>query len=474
MIRILCTATCLFVCLISGCKTMGPESAAGLPVQMPDAYANQIIAGEEGRLTAIRDWWTALGSDELNGMVKQGLADNYDLKIKQARIDQAAASLKKEKAALAPGLDFSLGGSRKHTRTKTRGSSAVEDGSHSWDGRLSAAYTPDIWGEAGAAVQAADLALEAARQDYNAAALDLTADIAETWANIISVGRRLEILHSQIEVNTTHLDLQKLRFLNGKASALDVSQQRESLAQALSAVPLLEKEEKELVNKLGFLLGATPGQPVMVKTHAFPEMAGPADPGIPAALLENRPDIRAARVRLLAARSEVAAARADLMPSLTLTASALFSSGSLDLLFQNWVASLAASLAGPIFDGGKRQAEVERTRAVVKENLNLYAKTVSQALQEVEDSLVGIDRQAAYIQRLEEELEAARLTLIDARVQYLNGQSSYLSYLTAWSAIERLERQLVSEQAGLVKERITLQRAMGWQAAETDGADNND
>jgi len=408
-----------------------------------------------------------MGNMELDCLVRQGLKGNYDLKVKRARIDQAQASLEKEEASLAPGLDFSLGGSKKHSQTKINSSrGAVSDGSHSWDGSLTGSYTVDVWGEAAAGIQAKVHALEGARQDLNDASLALTADISRTWINIISVRNRLKLLHSQIKVNTTHLDLQKLRFFNGRASALDVSQQRESLAKAMSTVPLLEKEEKQLLNSLGFLMGETPGQPVQVSTNDLPAMGEKIAPGIPADLLENRSDIQAARVRLMASQSGVEAARADLLPSFTLNASALFSSGSLDLLFHNWVATLGASLAGPLFDGGQRRAEVERTRAVVRENLNLYAKTVAQAIREVEDSLVGIDRQKAYIHQLEQELEVTRLTLKDARVQYLNGQSSYLNYLTAWSAIEKLERQLVSERAGLAKEQISLYRVMGWQAPE--------
>ncbi len=458
-----------------GCKALAPEPVPSMPVMLPESYANRSPDGPgDAMAVPIKNWWTVLGSDELNAMINKGLAGNYDIKIRSARIVQAAAALKKVKATRLPGLDFSLGGNRTHTRSDTKGASVSDNSSHSWNGALSASYTPDIRGNAAASVRAADMALQAARQDYNETALTLTTDIAERWVNLISVRNRLKLLHSQIRVDTTELALQKLRFLNGKASALDVSQQRESLAQALAGVPLLEKEEKQDLNALALLMGETPGQPISLDTTTFPEMTGTPPLGIPATLLEHRPDIRAARLRLLAAREDVAAARADLLPAFTLTATALFSSGSLDLLFQNWVSTLAGSIAGPIFDGGKRRAEVERTRAVVRERLNVYAKTVATAIREVEDSLVGIDRQTVYIQRLEEELTAAGISLKNSRVQYLNGQGSYLNYLTAWSAIKRLERQLVNERANLIKKRIALHNAMGWQAAETIGVDDNE
>ncbi|PIE60914.1 MAG: NodT protein [Desulfobacterales bacterium] len=473
MIRQLCAGGWMLL-MISGCTALTPESAPSLPVVVPESYANQPFNDLGAAMaTPITHWWTVLGSRELNAMVQKGLANNYDLKIRRARIAQSAAVLKKVTAARLPGLAFSIGGTRTHTRSDMKGSSPSDNSSHSWNGNLSASYTPDIWGNTAASVRAADMALDAARQDYNETALALTTDIAERWVNLISVRERLKLLHSQIRVDTAELALQNLRFLNGKASALDVSQQRESLAKSLSGVPLLEKEEKQEMNALALLMGGTPGQPIALDTTTFPNMTHTTSPGIPAALLAHRPDIRAARLRLMAAREDVAAAKADLLPAFTLTASALFSSGSLDLLFQNWVSTLAGSFAGPILDGGRRRAEVERTRAVVQERLNTYAKTVATAIGEVEDSLVGIDRQAEYIQRLEEELAAAGISLKNSRVQYLNGQGSYLNYLTAWSAIKRLERQLVNERANLIKKRIALHNAMGWQAAEAIGVDDN-
>ena len=121
-----------------------------------------------------------------------------------------------------------------------------------------------------------------------------------------------------------------------------------------------------------------------------------------------------------------------------------------------------AALAGPLIDGGDREAEIERTRAVVREAVNEYAGIVASAMCEVEDTLVAIDRQKAYIQQLGTQLAAVRVTMQDARVQYLNGQSSYLNYLAAWASLESLERQIISEKASYVKERIALYRVTGW------------
>ncbi|MCP3898268.1 MAG: TolC family protein, partial [Desulfobacteraceae bacterium] len=249
-----------------------------------------------------------------------------------------------------------------------------------------------------------------------------------------------------------------------KANALDVSQQREALAEASSQIPLLEKQERVLLNNLAFLSGKTTIDTIQMNTNVLPEPVAFPNIGIPSDLLNRRPDIQAAKMRLFSSEWAVKAAKADLLPSFSLSAQALFSNGELDLMFQNWVASLVASIAGPIFDGGFRRAEVKRTIAVVEEQVNLYSKIVARAIFEVEDSLISIQKQTDYVRLLQEELDVARLTLKDAMIQYQNGQSSYLSYLTAWTSIERLERQLVGERATIIQEQIKLYSALGWKA----------
>ncbi|MBC8441594.1 MAG: efflux transporter outer membrane subunit [Deltaproteobacteria bacterium] len=450
--------------LFSGCKTFEAKPEISLPLTIPDYFS--IDAANEGTSGAIEDWWLFFGSDELNALIKDAKEGNFDLKILKARITQAKARVAKEEASFATGLGFSIGGQKTGVQVKkAHGSSTFYDGSHSWDGSLSGSYTADVWGEAEAGKQAQVLSLEAANQDLRVATHDLTADIAETWIDIISARNKQSILDNQIKINKTLLELQKLRFANGKANALDVSQQREALAAASSQIPLLEKQEQLLLNSLAFLSGTTAIGIERVNTKVLPEPIPLSRVGIPSDLLENRPDIQAARMRLSSSQWTIRAAKADLMPSFKLTAQALFSSGKLDLLFQNWIAALAGSIAGPIFDGGLRKAEVKRAKAVAQEQLNLYARTVAKAIYEVEDRLVSIQKQKAYIKLLEEELGVVRLTLKDAMVQYQNGQSSYLSYLIAWTSIERLERQLVGERASILKERIGLHRTLGWKSA---------
>lgn len=444
----------------TGCKSFEPAADLPLPLIIPGSFSTDTQGREP-----VETWWHSFDSDELNGLIRDALDNNFDLNSFKTKIAQAKANVSKENAALFPDLWFSLGGQKSGTQTQKSIGGSTYDGSHSWNGSLSGSYTVDVWGEAAAGIESRMSILRAAELDLRASTLELTAQVAETWIDIIAARNKKSILDHQIKNNQILLELQKLRFTHGKANALDVSQQREVLASASSQVPLLEKQEQLSLNSLAFLSGKTRGAQIQMNTRILPDPVPLPRVGIPSDLLENRPDIQAAKMRLSSAQWEITAAKADLLPSFSLTAQALFSSGTLDLLFNNWIATLAGSIAGPIFDGGFRKAEVERVKAVAEEQINLYVRTVAKAIQEVEDSLISIEKQKDYIRLLEEELDVARLTLKDAMLQYRNGQSTYLSYLVAWTSIQRLEKQLVGERATYIKERIGLYRALGWTPA---------
>jgi NodT family efflux transporter outer membrane factor (OMF) lipoprotein len=444
--------------LLAGCKTFEPTSEPSLALTIPENFSVDMDGSK-----VIENWWFFFNSEELNTLIKNALDNNFDLKILKSKLAQAKAKVEKENASFFPDLGFSFGGQKKRLQVKKESDSdSIHSYSHSWDSALSSSYTADIWGEARASKYAQISNLKAIEQNIREGILELTAEVAKIWIDIITAQNKKSILTNQIKINKALLELQRLRFVNGKAKALDVSQQREALAEASSQVPLLEMQEKILLNNLAFLSGLASIGTIEMNATSLPKPVPFPSIGIPSDLLKNRPDIQAAKLRLFSSEWEVKAARADLLPSFKLSAQALFSNGELDLMFHNWVATLTASIAGPIFDGGFRRAEVKRARAAAKEQVNLYTKTVAKAIFEVEDSLVRIQKQSDYVRLLQEELGVARLTLKDAMIQYQNGQSSYLSYLTAWTSIERLERQLVGERATIIQEQIKLYSALGW------------
>jgi outer membrane protein TolC len=257
------------------------------------------------------------------------------------------------------------------------------------------------------------------------------------------------------------LELVELRFRNAMVSALDVYQQKQVLENVKAEIPLVEEREQLLLNELAVLLGKPAMTALNISRNEFPDLAPLPPTGLPADLLAVRPDIRAAGLDLQAADWQVAAARANRLPAISLTARARYGEGDLDVLFDNWLLSLAASLTAPILDGGRRAAEVDRTRAVVDERLAIYRNTVLEAVKEVEDALVSEAKQRKHIEGLYEVKAAASQALEEAGMRYRNGLNDYLPVLTQLLTVQGLERDLIRREAELIGTRIQLYRALG-------------
>ena len=444
------------ILVFAGCTTFQPKTSHLSLSAIPESYS--LYSGNE---SIQNQWWKAFNSEELNSLVEEALSGNFDILTAWSRLKQADALARQAGANLMPSLNYSGSAQKSWQQTKGDDTGTSRTDSESFSTGLAASYEIDLWGRLSALRKSQVLEFNAARDDLDAAAVTVTAKVVSTWIDILSTRRQIAILNEQIRINENLLELENLRFANGKASALDLSQQREALAAAKARRPSLQLAEQQSLNALAILLGRSSSQELSVEQQDLPALISVPDTGLPADLLASRPDVRAAGLRLFSSDWQVSAAKADRFPSISLSANGVFSSDSFDLLFSNWVSTLAASITGPLFDSGKRSAEVDRLKAVAEASLTSYAQTVAEAIQEVEDGLITEKRQNEYIALLEDQLNASRLTLKDARLQYINGQDNYLSYLTAWTSVQSLERQVVSERATLIKNRVDLYRAVG-------------
>ncbi len=456
--------------LFGGCAPFTPAQRPDAPVRMPAAYSLY----SEG-VPVADHWWESFDSPELNRLVETALSGNFDIRTALARLRQADAVARQAGAALMPTVDVTMSGeiNRTHSQTTSQADGVTSE-DKTWYAGLGAAYEVDLWGRLRAQKQSQSLEYQAVEEDLTTARMTVAANVVQTWIDLVATRKQIDILETQIKTNEDLLSLEKIRFANGQAQALDVSQQQEALAAAKAQMPQLRITENQLRSTLTILLGKAMDKDIEALDAALPELIPLPAVGVPADLLAARPDVRAAGLRLKSADWSVAAARADRLPNITLSATAAYSSGKLDLLFNNWFLNLAAAVTGPVFDAGSRQAEVDRTRAVADEYLAAYAQTVAQSIREVEDSLVEEKQQETYINLLNDQLAAARISVKDARLLYLNGQSDYLSYLTAWTSVQSLERQLIAEQAGRIKYRVTLYRALGgsWSHAADERNDS--
>ncbi len=441
-----------FILLLGGCSLFQPSPRLEPVAPLPEAFTLY----SDGELDRGK-WWEAFGSDELNSMVEEALVANLDIKQAWARLRQLGAKAEQSSADKYPTLDMTGGYSHSSTYdADTKKEKQAED--HSVG--LKAGYEVDLWGRIQATAVSGDLDYLASREDLNASAMTVASEVVQRWLEIQTQRKKKRILTEQLKANTTYLELIELRFRNSIATALDVYQQRQNVARVSALLPPVKSQEQLLLHELALLMGKPVGS-VVVADADLPELASLPGLGLPADLLANRPDVRSSGLALSSADWSVAAARANRLPSLNLTGTGEFSGTMLNTIFNNWALGLAASVVGPIFDGGYRKAEVEKARGVVDQRLAEYKETVYTAFKEVEDALVREKWQKEYIKARTIQIEAARTSLREAVSRYTQGLDDYLPVLNALLSEQELELSMADEQTDLLLYRVALHRALG-------------
>lgn len=436
---------------INGCALYEPQKREPDKDLLPQAYSVSPNSWDPG----LR-WWESFGDAQLNEFIEEALGQNFSLQQSWARLQQARALAVKSGAALYPDLALGAGASWRRHQSAVAGQADEE-----YSLGLSSSYEIDLWGRIRSERQAALLSADASREDLNAAAMSLSANVATRWIGLISLRLQKQLLRQQLEANQIMQELVELRFRKSLASALDVFQQRQLVEQSRAQLPLVEQAEHQLRDELALLLGRSAFALPLIRAESLkvPEDLPPA--GLPAQLLTDRPDIRGALKRLEAADWNVSAARADRLPSINLSADAAYQADDLSRLFDNWILNLAAGMTAPLLDGRRRAAEVRRLQAVVAENLAAYRQTVLNAIREVEDALISEVKLREHLERLEAQLDAAQKALEEARERYRNGLIDYLPVLTQLLAVQNLERTRIQRKADVLTARIDLYRSLG-------------
>lgn len=437
-------------CLLQACRPLTPplRFQANRPVTTMASHPHG------PRLVPTVPWWEQFNSPTLTHLVEQALTDNFSIRRAWARLEQARTTVADRRASRFPVIGLDAG----YTRTQT---DTANDSSNTFSTGPAAAYEIDLWGSITADIAAAQLTAQASRYDLDTAAMSVAAEVAGTWTDLIATRGRLALARRQLELNATVLDLLELRFENAMSTALDVLQQREVVARAQAEIPPVENRIITLENNLRLLLGTSTALERSF-SDALPMPLPPLPAGgLPAKLLEMRPDVQAARARLLSADWNATGAEANLLPTLSLTGGFLFRDAALDLILQNWILSLGTTLSATLFDGGKKKAAVAHADAVVTEQLAAYEETVATAIVEVENRVADEQHQAQHVALLNVELNTARQALMEARRRYINGLDPFIPFLTEQVNVQSLESRLIEQKAALIRNRIALYRALG-------------
>ncbi|MGE5548661.1 MAG: efflux transporter outer membrane subunit [Solirubrobacterales bacterium] len=456
--------------LLAGCSQMPELTMPELSLPVSWGNARPVEAAAPAVPAEVpAAWWSSFGSEELDALEQAALAGNRDLAAAVARIEQAEAQLKVAGAPLLPTLSAdALGQVAKRSVTSTSafssGRSAVGGGAaRTYQGSLSASYEIDFWGKTSSAIAAARAGLDSSRFDRDTVAMTLTAGVASTWFQALALSDRVAVARRNLEIARATMELAERQAEFGKTSALEAAQQRANVAQIEAQLPALELQLAQAVDALAVLTGLAPSR-LSLATRSLEGIAAPAvEAGLPSELLRRRPDLRRAEANLQAANANVGVARAQLFPSVELTAERGYASpylvNLLDPAHIFW--TLGASLTGTLFDNGKLSGNVDLAEARVREAAAGYQGAVLTALKDVEDNLAAVGYLAGQEEAQQRAVAAAREAQRLSDVRYREGAVDYLTVLEAQRTLLQTEDAAVQVRLARLNAAVGLFKALG-------------
>lgn len=420
--------------LLAGCS-LGPgykPPAVDLPAQWSEAPA-------QGRPAAGERWWALYGDPLLDRHVDEALANNRDLAIAAARVDEARALLRISDAERAPSVDANAGYDR--SRSSARSSLPLPPGAplerSTYRATVNVAYELDLWGRLRGASDAARAQLLATQAARDTVRIALASQVVQSYYALLAFDMQLEATRRTLELRAQNFELQKRRYEAGLIADFNLRQLESEVAAARAQLPALEQRRAAVEIALSILLGRSPRAitddaiAVQAESGMLPIAVIPE--GLPSDLLLRRPDIVEAEQLLIAANARIGVARAALFPRIALTGYLGSESASLGDLFSApariW--QLAFALAQPIFQAGRLRAEVDAVQARERQALAQYQKTVQTAFGEVREALVAQARSREAYAAESDRVAALRETLRLARIRYEHGLSSQLEVLDA-------------------------------------------
>lgn len=445
----------LLLVLATGCALFQPDRQQETIV--PPAFQYQTAS--TASINTFEPWWQSLNDPALNRLIETACKHNLDLDRAFARLRQSQAMVKIQAAAQRPYLNLEGRTQRDHQP------GILEDTTeNSYRLSLAAGFEIDLWQKLAKRHQASSLEATASKEEIKTLYLGLSCQVADLYYLIIERQSLLSLTEETITSFADTLERVEFRYQQGLVPALDVYQSRQNLAAARARRPVDEANLATAKQALAVLLG----QFKIKKQQTFntfpPENPAMFKAGVPATLLQQRPDIKAAWLRLQAGDARLAAAVADRFPTINLMGNIGRSRtvfGTVPVIGTFW--QLLAGFTEPLIDGGRRRAEVERNQAVVQELFAAYQQKVITAVKEVEDALITNKTVAERIIHLKDEEIATRQALRLAKDRYLQGLTDYLPVLTAQQFHFTSRRQLLESRQQLMAARISLARAIGGQ-----------
>lgn len=461
---------CLAVLLglpLAACVTVGPDYIAP-PLNPPATWHNAPLAAHRADLGA---WWQCLTDPVLDELQQAALKQSPDLRTAVAKLREARARVGIAEAARAPTLNATASA----RRSESAGAGQTTD---SFSLGFDAGWEIDLFGGTRRAIEAANATAEASVENLRDAQVSLVAEVARNYIDLRVQQARLQIARDNVVSQADTEQITRWRVQAGLLTQLELAQARSNLEQTRARLPSLESAIEADLNKLAVLSGLNRealGQRLET-AGAIPALPGELVASIPAEVLRQRPDVRAAERRLAAQTANIGVATADLYPALRLSGSFVLSALRADQLLRSDAASnsLLAGLSAPLFEGGRIRRNIAVQNALQEQTLIAYEKAVAQAYADVETALAALAKANERDVALARALESARLAEEIARQRFSTGLIDFATLLETQRSLLSLQDQQASSKGDQATALVQLYKAFGggWQQGTPSATDS--
>lgn len=471
--RARCLTPALLLALLSGCMTVGPDyqrPTAPVPGDWRQAAAHWKPATPQD-LSRSDAWWTLFGDPVLDALIPAVEPSNQNIRAAEAQYRQALALLAQARAALLPGLNADVQGTRSRSPATTGTRSTTSGGglTTSYVGGVTASWEIDLWGRISRSLEAGAANAQASAADLAAVTLSARGALAQSYFQLRVAERREALLTQTVDANQRALSIAQNRYAAGVVPRSDVIQAQSQLAAVEAQLIDVRIPRAQLEHAIALLVGRAPAD-FRITNGTLPPLPSNIPLVLPSTLLERRPDIAAAERRMAAANAQIGVATAAYFPTLTLSGAAGFRATDLS----NWISaparywSIGPSLVLTLFDAGRRRGVIDQNEAIYDQRVASYRQTVLIALVEVEDNLVAVrvlaDEAAAQARAVALARQALDITLN----QYKAGLVGFNNVVIAQTSLLSAELTALSVLGRQFEASVVLVRALGggWSSAE--------
>ncbi len=461
--------------LLAGCA-VGPNYKRP-KVDSPAKFRGQRSDSKDPQLDSFASlpWWKVFRDRELQKLIQEALENNYDLRIAVTRIEQAWAIARQVRADIIPiiGPAFDASRSRSPEATTQLGPQNITTGGDTmnlFDLGLSTSWEVDLWGRLRRANQAAYARYFATEEARRGVVVTLVATVAQSYFQLRSLDEQLSISRRTAKSFKDSLELFQNQRDAGLASDLEVERAMASYKGTLATIPEIERQITLVENQLSVLIGRNPA-PIRRGTTLSAQYVPPRVPsGIPSALLERRPDIRQAELEIVATNAEIGVAIGNFLPRVDLSAGLGRQSSELEMLTNGSASfwNVAASVTGPVFQGGRLLGILRQSEAAWEQAKLQYEKTALTAFQEVSDALTSRQKYVRVISERKVQVTSLESAVELSRDRYVMGITSYFELLQAQQELFPAELNLATARLDYLVSIVDLYRALGggWFAGD--------